>query len=526
MTTRSARRRAGAIAVAAAIPLALVATPTLAAPVARAAAAVGIAPAPAAVPPAAPDRSELGSRIGFALLPDTQFYSRYDTPDTGMQLSTRYGSNPFAEQARWVAEHREELAIPLAIHLGDVVDQSGVAQQWDSAGDSLAPFYAADMPFSILAGNHDVATPYREYSATDLTGSDSGRDLGAEPYLAFMTEQRRTDRATFVATDDTGFAEYHVVEAEGQQFLQIALSWWASPDTLAWVDDVLAQHPTMPAILSTHQNLDVEDDGITPKRTAYGEYLWENLIEGNDQIFVVVSGHHHGATSEVRTNAAGNDVLHVLSDYQMSYQGGNGYLNLLELDLTDNRIDLATFSPWVPAKPRETLNAFDIPVLDAPNQDWSVPMDIAQRFAGFNPDFTAGSPDEPDLTARAKEIVLANWQPPTTEEHPPAANAADYPALAGTVAHWRPGQRDRVRERLHVRGVREDRPRLDAGERLDGRGGARRSALDRCPAPGGRGRGPAGGAGAVQPARVPVGRGRRRRQPGPRLHVEPRDPAR
>ena len=442
MTTRSPRpRRVGSLALATAVPLALVATPTLAAPAGPAAAVPAAPAAPAASEtPTEPGRSELGSRIGLPLLPDTQFYSRYDTPETGRQLSARYGSNPFAEQARWIGEHREELAVPMAIHLGDVVDQAGVDQEWVSAGESLAPFYAADMPFSILAGNHDVATPYREYSPTDLAGSDAGRDLTAEPYLAFMTDERRTDRATFRGTDDTGFAEYHVFEAEGQQFLQLALSWWSSPDTLAWAEQVIAEHPTMPVILSTHQNLDIEDDGVTPERTAYGEYLWENLIAGNDQIFLVLSGHHHGATSQVRTNDAGNDVLHVLSDYQMSYQGGNGYMSLLELDLTDNAIDLATFSPWVPAKPRPTLNSFDIPVLDAPNQEWSVPMDFTERFAGFNPGFGPGSADEPDLTEAAKAIVLDGWVPPTTEEHPPATDAADYPVVAGTVAHWRPGR--------------------------------------------------------------------------------------
>lgn len=70
MTTRSPRpRRVGSLALATAVPLALVATPTLAAP-AGPAAAVPAAPAASATP-TEPGRSELGSRIGLPLLPDT-----------------------------------------------------------------------------------------------------------------------------------------------------------------------------------------------------------------------------------------------------------------------------------------------------------------------------------------------------------------------------------------------------------------------------------------------------------------------
>ena len=47
---------------------------------------VVIAPANAA--------EDVGSRFTLGVIPDTQFYSRYSTPETGNLASERYGSEP------------------------------------------------------------------------------------------------------------------------------------------------------------------------------------------------------------------------------------------------------------------------------------------------------------------------------------------------------------------------------------------------------------------------------------------------
>lgn len=46
--------------------------------------------------PASADESVegLGSRFSIGVLPDTQFYSRYSTPETGNLAQARYGSEP------------------------------------------------------------------------------------------------------------------------------------------------------------------------------------------------------------------------------------------------------------------------------------------------------------------------------------------------------------------------------------------------------------------------------------------------
>ncbi len=61
--------------------------------------------------------------FAIAVLPDTQFYSRYATTDEGQQFQSRYGSTPYAAQTKWIADNAAAYNIPFVIHLGDVVDQ-------------------------------------------------------------------------------------------------------------------------------------------------------------------------------------------------------------------------------------------------------------------------------------------------------------------------------------------------------------------------------------------------------------------
>lgn len=74
---------------------------------------VVIAPATAA---------EAGSRFTLGVIPDTQFYSRYSTPETGNLASERYGSEPYQSQMEWLADNQDALNMEFATHLGDVVD--------------------------------------------------------------------------------------------------------------------------------------------------------------------------------------------------------------------------------------------------------------------------------------------------------------------------------------------------------------------------------------------------------------------
>ncbi|MDP9909772.1 hypothetical protein J2W27_001874 [Variovorax boronicumulans] len=395
------------------------------------------APAPAPNPPAPEPVVSKRSSFALAVMPDTQFYARYATAAESDQYDKRFGSAPFAAQTKWIAANAKALHIPFTIHLGDVVDQVGKPDQWKVADAAMKVLEDAKLPYSVLAGNHDVLNDV-DYSVDPVNGTDAARNLAAEPYLQWFGTERAKKQATFGARDTSGFHEYHVFEAQGQKFMVLSLSWRVSDAGIAWARQVIAKNPTLPVILVNHQLLNIAPDGTSPLETDYGKMLWEKLIRDNDQIFMTLNGHHHGAAHLTKTNDFGHKVEEMVVDYQMAYQGGNGLMRLYEFDLTNKQIKVLSFSPWVPQKPAATLNAFDQAVLSTPNEAFTIEMDFAQRFAGFNKGFAVGEATvEQSLVEQAKALILANYKDPEATVQRPAADAEDYPKVANTLAHWR-----------------------------------------------------------------------------------------
>jgi hypothetical protein len=116
------------------------------------------ASSPATTPGATPGGGAPSAKVSsfaLAVLPDTQFYSRYATTDENLQFQRKYGSTPFLAQTKWITQNAAALRIPFTIHLGDVVDQQGKPLQWQIADEAMQVMEAARAPYSILAGNHE-----------------------------------------------------------------------------------------------------------------------------------------------------------------------------------------------------------------------------------------------------------------------------------------------------------------------------------------------------------------------------------
>jgi hypothetical protein len=376
--------------------------------------------------------------FALAVLPDTQFYARYATTDEGRQFQKTYGSTPFAAQTQWIAGNATAYNIPFVIHLGDVVDQVGKPNQWRVADEAMKHLEAAGVPYSILAGNHDVLTDYDYRDPSDQnSGTDAQRNLASEPYLQWFPTSRAARQTTFKERHSSGFHEAHVFEAHGVKFMVLSLSWRISNAGIAWARDVIARNPGVPVIVSNHQLLNMAGDGISPLETEYGKMLWDKLIRDNDQIFMTLNGHHHGAAYLRKFNDFGNEVHQMVVDYQMDYQGGNAMMRLYELDLTGNKIDVMSFSPWVVQKPANTLNQFDFAELQQPNHRFSIPINFKKRFAGFLRWRPTVSTTGTAILPRVRAELLANYVEPVPPVTRPPADINDFPVVPDTYAHWR-----------------------------------------------------------------------------------------
>ncbi|WP_412538449.1 LamG-like jellyroll fold domain-containing protein [Longispora sp. K20-0274] len=374
--------------------------------------ALGVGAATLAVPGAASAATAAAktdeNRFSIAVIPDTQYLFDSDRGDPA----------PLAASCKYIVDHSAEHNTVFAAHLGDVVENAAAAEL-AAAGKVFREFDRRGMPYSVLAGNHDID------SRTDDT-------RGPSPYLDVFGPARFQKMATYGGATSGGYNTYHRFTAAGRDWLVFALDWRVSAGTVAWVKGVLRAHPSAPAILTTH-DLAYADDAGAATLSEHGQRLWDELIRDNDQIFLTLNGHYWPPGRTTLRNAAGNDVHVHITNYQDRYYGGSAMIRLYHFDLDRHTIDVETFSPWLrEQKARDALGRVDVELTDAVNR-FSVPIDFAARFAGFAP-----VPARP--TRPANQLVVP-----------------------GTVAYWRfdtPGERveDRSGGGNHLTRVSLDGP--------------------------------------------------------------------
>src|SRR6185436_12195628 len=98
-----------------------------------------------------------------------------------------------------------------------------------------------------------------------------------------------------------------------------------------------------------------------------GEDLWRKLIEPNENVRMVLSGHTipDGTAHSVATRASGTIVQQVLANFQhcdlcpcTEVEGGGGYLRLMRFDRDAARVQVSTYSPYLDESLRDGENEF------------------------------------------------------------------------------------------------------------------------------------------------------------------------
>ena len=220
------------------------------------------APAPAAPSPAqaAPNTKD---RFAIAVLPDTQYLFDADSADPG----------PLRETFRYLVQER---AAVFMTHLGDVTEH-GTAAEIALASETFKRI-DGKLPYSVLAGNHDVP-------------SNTDDQRGTTPYLQAFGPQRFAGAPTFVGASPDGYNSAHLFTGAGRQWLVLALDWQISDAGLEWARSVLAMRPRIPAIVTTH-DLAYPDYAGKAALSGRGRRVWDGLIRDHDQIFLTLNGHH------------------------------------------------------------------------------------------------------------------------------------------------------------------------------------------------------------------------------------------
>jgi hypothetical protein len=376
------------------------------------AAVVSGAVVPATAAPETHHADTRAKRFTFAVLPDTQ----YLLDDGGSD------HEPVRETLRYLAKAG---AVFMA-HLGDVTEH-GTETEMRAADRVIAP----KMPYSVLAGNHDISS-----------GTDDQR--GDSQYLRTFGPQRFARVPTYRGSSPGGYNSYHVFTAGGREWLQLALDWRVSDTGLRWAQRVLDDHPTLPAILTTH-DLAWADDAGNAQLSEHGQRLWDRLIRANDQIFLALGGHYWPPGRVTLENDHGHAVHVHITNYQDRYYGGAGMVRLYAFDLARDTVDVQTLSPWLLAKSTLTTLEAETVELTGDADRFYIAIDFRARFAGFAP---------PDLPApRPPRAVMpkgtvAYWRFDAAGFAAPGPDGT--PVAAGAVARDLTGNgNDLIAERLH-----------------------------------------------------------------------------
>lgn len=343
-------------------------------------------------------RTELTVEVPGGLL---ESFTLIVVPDTQTMARYAAGAARLVGLGEWIVDSIDDRNIAFVTQVGDVVWHANVSSQWTRARAGL-DLLRGEVPFSVALGDH-------EYYEEEQKDGDTGA------YVAFFGPARYASYDWYRGSHPDGLSHYQVFEAGGREFLHLSLEWEplgpaSDPSTpLGWAKSVLAAHPDLPTIITTHAYLwDTpgqlghfpdsaregwrwEGDTKVTGFTTSGEGIYQALVHPHPQVFMVVSGHYHKYTSDpdrrgeyhqVSVNASGGEVYEMLADYQWigvsADIGGDDWLRIVTFEPgfgeESDRIEVETFSP-------ERFGSGEPAFKTGEWSEFGFDIDFAQRFA-------------------------------------------------------------------------------------------------------------------------------------------------
>ncbi|WP_052475880.1 metallophosphoesterase [Cohnella kolymensis] len=248
----------------------------------------------------------------FAWITDTQYYSE------------KY-PHIYDSMNQYIVDNRDKLKIDYTIHTGDIVDSWDSPQQWANADKSMKILDDAKMPYGVVSGNHDVNFEKADYAE----------------YYKYFGRDRFVNQPTYGGDLENNRDHYDLVSSNGNDFIFLYLGWSIDQQTIDWANDVLKKYPNRNAIVATHMY--ISPNG---KYSGQGQEMWDKVVANNQNVFMVVCGHHHGVAYNVKHAPDGRTVIEMLYDYQSGPEGGSGYLRLLHFDTEHQQLIVNTYSPY------------------------------------------------------------------------------------------------------------------------------------------------------------------------------------
>lgn len=256
---------------------------------------------------------EFDSSYTFAVVPDTQKFNDDDI----IPQDNDYDINAaFSKLYDDILAKKDSKNIQMVLSLGDITENS-FTTEYDRAKEQFARLDAANLPYTLVQGNHDYANQFKS----------------------------NLDYATYKSTAEGSYNgilnTYHKFTVNGIKYLVFALQFGAPDDVLAWASKVTEAHPDYNVIVTTHGYLEEEGlrlgntDGLspgsfgdsTPDENGYYDHhatqnhateIWDKFVSKHKNIVMVLSGHIDYDAVRITESYGdnGNKVLEMLIDGQ------------------------------------------------------------------------------------------------------------------------------------------------------------------------------------------------------------------
>ncbi|MBW2366595.1 MAG: hypothetical protein JRH15_01780 [Deltaproteobacteria bacterium] len=303
----------------------------------------------------------------FVSLPDTQVYSENRFPGDGRfpAVTDPRGTGAiFFDQTQWIVDNADDWGIRYVVHLGDIVENGDNLDEWARAKAAMDILLQNDIAHGTVMGNHD---------------SNHGPDY-QQNYLDNFGPSVFEGRSWYRASSPGGGANFQLLEHEGEKIGFLNLSIDQPQSEVDWADEIIKNNPDTIFILGTHRYLydfklaggrygetvdsplgplviqDDFEDGVVAPNT--GEALFNKLVSRHPNILMIHAGHFHSEWVRLDgRNNAEQTVIQILTDYQSTRNGGDGWLRIYEMDFDNNTFKFETYSPTLD-RYRTTIDHF------------------------------------------------------------------------------------------------------------------------------------------------------------------------
>jgi len=321
-------------------------------------------------------------------LPDTQNYTSLSSP-----------TDLFAQQTQWVLDNKNSLNIKFVTHLGDIVNTPTSSSEWARATTAMNLMNSL-MPYGLCPGNHDLVSGEAAATSNFLTrfGPAPTHSSSVGRWINPATSQTYD---WYKGSSPRGYSSYQVLRINGRDYMFIHLDMDTPDADIAWASSVLAAHPRVLTMLTTHNYLaETGGSGIygsgtgqrgrsrlasigsfPPDRNTPTE-VFNALVKPFNQVYMIICGHNFAQYNLQEINNAGNIAHEVLCDYQSLPNGGNGFLRIMEFRPGQNQIYSSTYSPYLGRY--ITTSAADqqgmLDLTDPLGGEFTIGMDFDSRF--------------------------------------------------------------------------------------------------------------------------------------------------